>query len=132
MTKVLVDKDRDNRPPWDPSTLQEVSKEHVARFFDASELVQAAPKLNIREAPETEGRVKPMSFGLPTEKEIGRVVRGEHPQSGSLALTPKDLIQKFQSLSGNKKGVEKKVLDVVERRCELTAEADGERYLRWK
>lgn len=132
MTKVLVEKDRNNRPPWNPNQLEEVSQELVNKFFDDSELVRAAPKLDIREAPETEERVKPMSFGLPTEEDIGRVVRGDHPQSGSLALTPNDLIQKFNSLTGNKKGVEKKVLDVIERRCERVADGDGKRYLRWK
>lgn len=132
MTKVLVEKDRANRPPWDPTELEQVSQQLVDKFFDDSDLVRAAPKLELNEATETEERVKPMSFGLPTEEDIGRVVRGEHPQSGSLALTPNDLIAKFNNLTGNKKGVEKKVLDVIARRCEVTADADGQRYLRWK
>lgn len=132
MTKVLKKKDRVNRPPWNPDALKDVSEELVAKFFDDSEFVRAAPKLEFHEAAEAEENIKPMSYGLPSEEEIGRVVRGEHPQSGSLALTPIDLIKKFNALTGNKKGVEKKIVDVVRRRCELAANADGQRYLRWK
>lgn len=125
---VVVNKLRDTRPNWSPSTLSEVSKDIVKRFFDKSEYVESAPKLDI----EAKTLRNPMQFSLPTEQEIKMIVRGEHPRSGALALTREEIVQKFLSMTGNKHGVAEKVTEVLERRCELVEDPDNNGCLRWK
>ncbi|KAI5119940.1 hypothetical protein M0805_002129 [Coniferiporia weirii] len=133
VTTVLVEGERKARPPWSPSSLSDVSEELVQRFFDGKTKIPTATKLNILEETENKAQhSRPRNFGLPTEEEIGRVVRGEHPQSGAVALTQEELIRKFVSMTGRKNGVETKVREVVSRRCELVAEPDNQGCLRWK
>lgn len=132
MNKVLVDKLRDERPPWDPEDLSGVSKEILGRFFDDSPYVAKAPILDIQEETERQLHRNPMEFALPTEEEIGKVVRGEHPRSGAFAVTLDDLIQTFQNSTKNKRGVEEKVREVAQRRCEVIEDPERNQCLRWK
>ncbi|KAL5490032.1 EHD3 [Sanghuangporus weigelae] len=132
VNKVLVDKLRDERPPWDPTDLPEVTEEMVKRYFDDSPYVAAAPTLDIEEDVERKLHQNPMAFALPTEKEIGKRVRGEHPQSGAFALTLDDLIQTFRRLTKDKCGVEEKIREVVQRRCDIIEDPERNQCLRWK
>ncbi|THH06710.1 hypothetical protein EW145_g3897 [Phellinidium pouzarii] len=127
VTKVLVEGDRENRPAWSPASLSQVSKALVKQFFDDSEYLSVAPELSLEEdMAANNGHFN--NFGLPSEIEIKQIVRGEHKQSGALALTLDELIQKFRSMRGDKNGLDLKVSEVVERKCDC----DAEGYLRWK
>ncbi|PAV23801.1 3-hydroxyisobutyryl-coenzyme A hydrolase isoform 1 [Pyrrhoderma noxium] len=127
---VVVDKRRDTRPNWSPSELSQVDKEFVKNFFDNSKYVTSAPKLEIDNSKVQQQ--DPMRYGLPTEEEIKQVVRGEHPQSGALALTREEVVKKFLGMTGNKHGVSEKVYEVLERRCEVIQDPDNNGCLRWK
>lgn len=73
-----------------------------------------------------------MEFALPTEEEIKQVVRGEHPRSGAYALTLEELVQTFQNMTKDKKGVEEKVREVATRKCEVFEDPGNHQCLRWK
>ena len=90
----------------------------------------SAPKLEIDNSKVQQQ--DPMRYGLPTEEEIKQVVRGEHPQSGALALTREEVVKKFLGMTGNKHGVSKKIYEVLERRCEVIQDPDNNGCLRWK
>ena len=78
----------------------------------------------------------PMRFALPTEDEIKSLVKGDHPASGSHALTKDELVQQLVRLRKGKMGVREKALDVVARKCvELGDGVDPRsdvRYLKWQ
>lgn len=86
--------------------------------------------LDIEDESPTLGRRQPQTFGLPSEREIAQVVRGDHPQSGAFSLTVEELIEQLTTITGGKHGLESKVRDVVARRCQ-EIEEDGKRYLKW-
>ena len=133
MNKVLVEKVRNERPPWKPDSLTEVTEEIVGRFFDGSQYLQAVPPLDLELDSGKNGRQRDtMKFALPTEKEIEQVVRGEHPQSGAYALTLDELVQIFRNMKNDKKGVEEKVREVAARKCEVLEDPGNHRCLRWK
>ncbi|EJD02197.1 3-hydroxyisobutyryl-CoA hydrolase [Fomitiporia mediterranea MF3/22] len=133
VNKVLVEKVRNERPPWNPDSLSGVTDDIVKRFFDDSQYVRSAPALDISKQDETmEGKRDPMAFALPTEKEIRQLVRGEHLQSGAFALTLEELVEKFRNMKRNKHGVDEKVLEVAARKCEIIQDPENQRCLRWK
>jgi 3-hydroxyisobutyryl-CoA hydrolase len=74
-----------------------------------------------------------MKYALPTEEEIGSVVRGSHSSGGTTGLRLEELISKFKDLRGEKMGVEEKVLEVAKRKCEIVDNSDGNFvWLKWK
>ena len=74
-----------------------------------------------------------MRFCLPTEKEIGAMVRGIHHASGKAGLTQDELISKFERLRKGKHGVREKIIEVVQRKCDIVDNADGNfRWLKWR
>ena len=109
--------------------MSEVTEDIVKRFFDDSPYVVAAPTLDINEDVQGES---PMKFALPTEEQIGIVVRGEHAGSGAYALTLDDVLDKFRRKTNNKRGVEEKVREVVARKCEVIDDPNHHQCLRWK
>jgi len=74
-----------------------------------------------------------MRFALPTEEEIGSIVMGTHVSGGGLGVRFDELLARFAEIRPGKLGVKEKVLEVVQRKCELTDNADGNRvWLKWK
>lgn len=74
-----------------------------------------------------------MKYALPTEDEIGAMVRGSHSAGGSRGIRLDELISRFVDLREGKMGVKEKVLEVAHRKCEVVDNVDGNRvWLKWK
>lgn len=121
------------RPQWSPDSLQGVTDEIVSRFFSpASTFTESVPGLAI---PKNLTSPKPvMKYALPTEVEIGAMVRGEHGAGGTTTVTLDELIAKFENLRPQKSGVKKKVIEVAGRKCDVVDNGgDGNAvWLKWK
>lgn len=133
---VLVEKLKNGRPSWSPPTLEEVSQSDVVnKFFKKYSPAQGnAPALAVSEdlVPKDYKIAHPMRWALPTEEEIGKMVTGSHPSSGSTQITSAELVKKFEDLRNHKNGVREKVLEVVQRRCkEVEDKTSGMKYLAW-
>ena len=131
---VLVEKSSE-KPNWYPATLKEISDATVrSNFFsDDSPYLSSAQTLTIPDHVMPTKDKNPMRYCLPTEKEIGSMVRGSHPSSGKSGLTLPELISKFDNLRKGKHGVREKVLEVVQRKCDTVDNADGNfQWLKWK
>jgi 3-hydroxyisobutyryl-CoA hydrolase len=129
---LLVEKSKET-PSWSPATLEEVTSDIVSRFFDPkSPYLEGVPSLTA--ADETHNRTpNAMKYALPSEEEIGSVVRGLHSSGGEMSLQTSDLVARFAELRPGKMGMKEKILEVVERRCDLIDNADGNRvWLKWK
>ncbi len=130
---VIVQKSKEI-PDWDPATLKGVTPDNVSRFFDPdSPYIEGAPKLHIPEDLATNLISNPMKFALPTEAEIGSVVTGQHASGGEMSIRIDELLTRFADLRPGKMGVKEKILEVIERRCDLIDNADGNSvWLKWK
>lgn len=130
---LLVEKSKE-RPQWSPATVKEVSDEIVSRFFaPTSPYLSSALKLSIPK-DVTSGTSKPMKYALPTEEEIGTMVRGSHNTGGASGITLKELIAKFENLRKGKAGVKDKIVEVVQRKCD-TVDNGGDGnfvWLKWR
>ncbi|TFK42453.1 3-hydroxyisobutyryl-CoA hydrolase [Crucibulum laeve] len=122
------------RPNWSPSTIDKVSEEIVDRFFNpTSKYLAAAPRLEIPKHLATGILANPNKYALPSEAEIGAVVRGEHPSGATGSIRLDELLARFAELYPGKLGVKERVLEVANRRCELVDNADGNVvWLKWK
>lgn len=129
---VLVLKSKET-PQWSPAKLRGVTPDIVSRFFDPkSTYLEGAPTINLAEGIDHQER-SISKYALPTEKEIGAVVLGQHPSGGDMGLQVSELLTRFAELRPGKIGVKEKVLEVVERRCELVDNGDRNRvWLKWK
>jgi len=116
------------RPDWSPANLDDVSAEVVENFFEPkSPYLTLAPELTIP-ADLTSGTLNPVKYALPSEEEIGRVVN--HSDNG---IQLEKLLQKFTEQQPGKLGVKEKIYEVVQRRCELTGNVNGNKiWLKWK
>ena len=65
-----------------------------------------------------------MKFALPTEEEIGAVIRGAHPSGGATGMKLDELLSRFEEFRQGKMGVREKVLEVAKRRCQTVDNAD--------
>lgn len=119
-------------PPWSPSALEDVTDEIVDRFFEhGSPYLRGAPVLEIPEGMEP--HYEPRKYSLPTEREIGEVVRGSLPLAGSMSLQLEDVLEHFAHARKGKLGVREKILEVAQRKCELVDNNDGNFvWLQWK
>ena len=136
MTAVLVERLRNAKPQWKPSELKDVDpRTIIANFFSPeSPFVRQAPKLEFQ-GNGTEAsieRVGPMHYALPTEIDIEKMVRGTHPRSGGVAYNLDQLVEKFRHMTEGKFGVDRKIREVVARRCEIAEDPDNHHCLRWK
>ena len=129
---MLVEKSTEERPRWSPATLNEISDEIVSRFFDPnSPYLPLVATLTI--PPHLTATGKPMKYALPTEDEIGSVVRGSHTSGGGTGLRIDELLSKFNDLRQGKLGVKEKILEVVSRKCDIVDNGDGNFvWLKWK
>lgn len=130
---MVVEKTKTERPRWLPGTIYEVSDEIVSRFFDpSSPFLPIVPTLTIPPhlGAELGNRMK---YALPTEAEIGSLVRGSHTSGGSTGLRLDELISRFSNLRQGKLGVKEKIIEVASRRCEVVDNGDGNFvWLKWK
>ncbi|PFH54255.1 hypothetical protein AMATHDRAFT_53149 [Amanita thiersii Skay4041] len=132
VTAVLLEKVK-GRPQWSPSTLDEVSPEIISRFFSSeSTFLASAPKLSIPEHLNSGTPSRFMKYALPTEKEIGSVVRGEHRSGGTTGIRLDELLSRFEDLRQGKMGVKEKILEVAQRKCQIVDNADNHFvWLKW-
>ncbi|KAF8623491.1 hypothetical protein AX15_006274 [Amanita polypyramis BW_CC] len=132
VTAVLVEKTA-GRPRWSPGTIEEVTEEIVSRFFDPkSPFLAATPKFTVPERFKSGPSSHLMKFALPTEEEIGAVVRGAHSSGGTTGIKLDELLSRFGELRQGKMGVREKVLEVVQRKCQTVDNADGNFvWLKW-
>jgi 3-hydroxyisobutyryl-CoA hydrolase len=138
VTAVLINKPVKGvpsaRPAWSPSTLEEVDKKIIIRnFFSAdSPFASDAPTISVSE-PSAGGPRDPGRYALPSEHAIGTAVTGSGVGSGGTGLTLEELAVHFERGRPGKHGIREKVIEVVERRCEVTDNADKNyRWLRWR
>ncbi|EMD38215.1 hypothetical protein CERSUDRAFT_113364 [Gelatoporia subvermispora B] len=134
VTAVLVEKSK-ARPAWSPASLEEVQDSFILeQFFNKySPQNGNVPAITPPEFLADSKPLNPMRFALPTEEEIGQMVSGSHPQSGSTEITLEELLAKFHSLKRGKLVVNEKIVEVVRRRC--TTEEDkhlNKTWLKWK
>ena len=135
VTAVLLDKKTLERPAWSPETLQDVSDTEIQqKFFSAdSPFLSLAPKLTAPEHLSSTKDRNPMRFSLPTEKEIGSVVRGNHQSSSKGGIKMEELISRFEDLRPGKHGVKEKVMEVAQRKCDIVDNSDGNfQWLKWR
>ncbi|OCH92106.1 3-hydroxyisobutyryl-coenzyme A hydrolase [Obba rivulosa] len=133
VTAVLVEKTK-SRPAWSPASIEEVDDSYILEQFFTKYSPEKGnvPAITPPEFLAGSKPVNPMRFALPTEEEIGQMVSGSHPQSGSTEITLEELLAKFENLKHGKHGVREKILEVVQRRC--TAEQDkhlNKTWLKW-
>lgn len=113
--------------------MDEVSEDIVSRFFEpTSPYVSSAPHLEIPEHLAAEAISIPMRYALPSEDEIGAVIRGSHNSGGEMGTRAEDVLARFAELRPGKLGVKEKVVEVIQRRCKVTDNADGNFvWLKW-
>ncbi|KAJ1963360.1 3-hydroxyisobutyryl-CoA hydrolase [Dipsacomyces acuminosporus] len=119
---LLVRKSKD--PKWQPATLEGVNMRELHAEYFEQEPKYAVDFINANAA----FKEYPHKFGLPTERDIGALVRGENPQAGSFGMTRKDVIQFFERETGGKLGASQKVSWVLDRK---TRELPDSFVLEW-
>ncbi|KAG8863149.1 hypothetical protein FRB96_009331 [Tulasnella sp. 330] len=141
VSALLIDKEQ-GRPAWEPSEVKDVKQSDVIdKFFDSNSpflkdlpettTFTATPEAGVETSAAVATETDPLRFSLPSEEEIGRLVRGDHPSSSDTSLDLPELLERTRDLY-RKAGVEEKVKDVVARRCEVVAKTEGQQeYLRW-
>ncbi|KAM0792322.1 hypothetical protein ACM66B_005006 [Microbotryomycetes sp. NB124-2] len=124
VTHNLIQKKRDSRPAWSPSTLEEVSDSHITKVFFSNPPPFTTPSLkrlafaHKRAAGEKPFKQYPHAkYSLPSENDIKDVVTGEAKGSGKYALTEKEVVKEVSKRWNGKVGVEIKVREVLSRRC---------------
>jgi 3-hydroxyisobutyryl-CoA hydrolase len=131
---VIVDK-IETRPLWSPASLYNVSAEVVANFFEPkSPYLTLAPELTIP-ADLTSGTkvMNPKKYALPSEEDIGSVITGSQTYGRMFGIQIEELLGRFNEVQPEKLGVKEKIYEVVQRKCEMTDNADGNRvWLKWK
>lgn len=136
VTAVLIEKVRDARPQWSPDSLDDVDVQAVQnKFFDPnSQFIKPfAPTLELPAVHTVnKAKINPQTYALPSEAEIEQIVRGTHLQSGGVALSVDEVVQKFVRMRQGKRGVEAKVREVCARRCEVDKSSGSHECLRWK
>lgn len=126
-----MDKKKEGRPDWSPATLEEVSDEIVDRFFhQESPYLESVPEFKYPLAMSQSRNYS--EYALPTEREIRDMVTGEHANGGDTGLTLDELVSSFEEMADGKMGVREKLYEVVDRKCELVDNADGNKvWLKW-
>jgi len=130
---LIVDKSYE-RPNWSPANLDDVSAEIVANFFEPnSPYLTLAPELTIPAELASGTKLDPVKYALPSEEEISGFVKGTHVTGSSSGIQFNELLRRVAELRPGKVGVKERLYEVVQRRCELTDNADGNRvWLKWK
>lgn len=129
VTAVLVDKIK-GRPKWSPDSLSGVSDEHITKtFFDpSSPYLTTSPQLSFSKTLEKPWK----NYALPSEEEIGEVIRGTHPTSGELSLDLEEVQNHVARMRAGKGGLVSKLQDVLQRRTRIVpATKDVSEHVEW-
>ena len=121
VTHTVINKSK-ARAAWSPSTLADIGQSQIRTTFFSKSPVPHFVSLN----PPPAGRKAYVehpyaAFALPSEKLIGRVVKGDVRDSGSFAVEA--VLEWFEREWSNKIGVREKVEEVLNRRTKR--EEDG-------
>ena len=131
----MIDKSK-ARPAWSPDNLESVNRVEMTKnlFSEHSPFTSSAPSLELPSRLTDVQELKPYKYALPTEREIGLEVRGAEPStSAGTGLKLDELVSLFVNRRPGKHGVREKVLDVVQRRCDIVDNADKNyQWLKWK
>ncbi|KAK4053817.1 3-hydroxyisobutyryl-CoA hydrolase [Microbotryomycetes sp. JL201] len=126
VTHNLIQKKRDSRPAWSPSTLEEVSDGYITKTFFSNPPPFTNPPLKklafVHKRPAGVRAYKDYPhaiYSLPTEKDIKDVVTGEAKGSGKYALTEKEVVKQIVKRWNGKVGAQVKVKEVLARRCRV-------------
>jgi len=109
---LLIEKT--NKPQWQPAKIEDVDREQMLNAYfrnQPAKLLSLTSSMTFQQYPHAH-------FGLPSEEEIRKVVRGEIQGSGPLQLTKDEVVEVFIKKSGGKIGVKEKVTDVLSRKVE--------------
>ncbi|GAA5889452.1 hypothetical protein JCM16303_005376 [Sporobolomyces ruberrimus] len=139
VTDFLINKNKpeDKKPSWSPPTLSEVTPSSLQKtFFSSPPPFSNPPVPTFNPQSSRKDRLNPLSlykvhpysiYGLPSEKKIEAVVKGESKDSPDYAMTRKEIVERFEREYSGKIGVREKVEEVLDRRT-VVAE---ENTLRW-
>jgi 3-hydroxyisobutyryl-CoA hydrolase len=125
------------RPTWSPGRLENVSEEVVSNFFKPeSPYLKLVPELNIPAVPTDlipgGMNLNPMKYALPTEEDIGSVINVTRYFGETIPVRFEEVLNRFAELRPGKLGVKEKIYEVVQRRCKVHDDADGNRgRLEW-
>lgn len=125
---LLIDKDKTTRPSWNPNTLKEVSRTAIAKTFfdfDSTITLDRSGQQNLQDKVFTQYPYR--KYGLPSEEQIGAVVKGSAVGSGSVALTREEVIEKLLQDAKSKGGLRAKVNEVLDRKTTVGPEG----VLKW-
>ncbi|TRM59303.1 ClpP/crotonase-like domain-containing protein [Schizophyllum amplum] len=128
ITNVLVTKSKEPTK-WSPDTLKGVTSDLLARFVGTGSTYTDTKghSLEISEELLAQRLPSPYRWSLPSEEEIGAMVKGSHKDSGGTSLKRQEVLDTFERLRERKLGVKEKVAEVLSRRC--TEDKDG--FLVW-
>ena len=128
---MIVDRSKE-RPLWSPASLDDVSAEVVANFFEPkSPYLTLAPELTIPADLTSGTKLNPVKYALPSEEDIGSVVI--RSQGSGVGIQFTELLERFKEGQPGKLGLEEKISEVVQRRCKLVDSKDGSRvWLKWQ
>jgi 3-hydroxyisobutyryl-CoA hydrolase len=134
VTRLLIEKKKE-QPVWSPSALEEIPDSKILSdfFSDQSPFLSSTPQFTVPDFLLPAKESDPMRYALPTEGQIGDLVRGSHVTSGSTGITLEELISKLETLRNGKMGIKEKVTEVVGRKCKIVDNNDGNyQWLSWK
>lgn len=127
-SKEQMKKNRDIRAEWSPNAISDVQHDEIRKtFFNAPS--STTPRLPpLPKGAKVYSQYPHVHFALPSEVFIGRVVRGDTPDSGSFALSKQEVLDWFEREWDGKIGVREKVLEVLDRRTKVMQDET----LQWK
>ncbi|CCM00561.1 uncharacterized protein FIBRA_02595 [Fibroporia radiculosa] len=129
---IIVRKEKAT-PAWSPRTLGDVSDAWVARTFFAEYAPERGTVPRLAVPPYARRMLDPMTHTLPAESEIRAVVEGRHEHSVRRTVGLEELVELCAEMKGGKMGVREKVVEVVQRKCEVRKDAgSGREWLVWK
>ncbi|GAA6029359.1 hypothetical protein JCM8097_003637 [Rhodosporidiobolus ruineniae] len=139
VTDLLVKKlkPEEQRPAWEPSTLEEVDDKSILRLFFSNKPPFSNPPLpqldfkasrKARPFAHAPYRTSPhIRWALPRELDVERVVKGEDAGSDDYAVTREEVVERLLTRWNGKVGAKEKIEEILKRRT-----VEGEQQtLRW-
>ncbi|KAK5119112.1 hypothetical protein LTR62_000323 [Meristemomyces frigidus] len=116
VSALLINKPK-TTPNWSPPSLDEVSKDTVAQFFDPQPELQLLSEGNYTDYPHT-------FIGLPREREVAEFVNAAKSGMGR-----EEVVKHFVSVRNGKQGVREKVEEILMRKT-VESEEQGLSWVR--
>lgn len=131
MDATFLNKPR-RKPHWIPPTLQDLPDEDIEQLYftnPSPNPLHLPSGLDLYNYPHAR-------FSLPTEEEVRLAITGEGQEFGleGRLTSAEDVIVWFEKGHKSKKGVKEKVMDILDRKTTMVANADemGKQVLQWK